>query len=252
MKQHKVMAIDFNHSAPGEYFESEEKFKQNCMDTVQGILKQRIEFTTNESGEITEGSLPPLPMFINVLFEDHSYAATLLFPETDTDKKYLMTGVKKMLFNYNKGKKIKGVFMIIEAWLAEIDTDQMKKDNPFAKEMSDEQLERRISREWKENKFQKQTKIICEYQIPVMIENKQHTKIDTSVYSLFEHKILMPDLKLTTKMNKEDMLNAERRRQPWFCLFTAYEEERHISENDILNFNIFTAAEFLKKLNKLM
>lgn len=253
---HKVMAIDFQHSNPGEYYDSEEKFKQACMDQVQNILKQRIEFGKDpKTGATTEDELPTLPMFVNVLFENGSYAATFLFPESDTDKMYLLTGVKKMLAGYHKTKKIKSIFLIIEAWMGEIDTKQMKQDNPFAKEMTEEQLQRRIHREWKENKIKKSTKIVCEYQIPVIIEDKQHTKVDTTVYNLFEHVILMPDETITLKMNSDhnDILAAERRRKPWFNLFTEYTiDETAVADKDVLNFNIYTAAEFLKQLNKLM
>ena len=95
MKQHKVMSIDFKHSNPGVVFASEEEFKQDCIASLQDLLKRRIEFMGDV--EITEENLPPLPMFVNVYFENGSYAATLLHPESDTDKQYLLTGVKKML-----------------------------------------------------------------------------------------------------------------------------------------------------------
>lgn len=255
MKKKQVMAIEFNHSKEGLKL-TEEEFKADCLQGLEFILKSRENFYKQQGqsiADLEEKDVMPLPTIVGILFEDGSYANTLLYPESDQEKEALLTGAKRMMAKYNISKKIKAVALMMEAFMASMDLNEYRKAHPITKEMSDDQLTRRINREWSEGKVNKITRVIFEYQTPVIENNKQQTWIETRIYSLFEHRVLQLDDKLTEAMNEGTQMDTKQKRKPWFSFFTDLGSTNDmLGDNGVLNLNIGTAVAFLKTLNKLM
>ncbi len=257
----KVLAIEFQHTAEGFKYESIEDFEEDAILALKDVLDGRMEMFKDKLDELDEegdSMFPTLPMTVYLLFEDYSGASTLLWPQNSTEKEYLMNGVKGMMEKYNKSKKIIAGMLVIEAWFTEIDLKQRKKDNPFFKELTDEQISMRASREFQQNEVPKTTKIILELQTPAIASTgAQYTKVKTKVFDLFEHKILIPDDKTTAKLNEVEVPDKDTPgRADHFCMFTPIPEKKKSQYAEdgagVLNFNFVTATKYLQNINKYL
>lgn len=238
----RMDALEFIQTPEDFKYDSEEAFKKDHDEFLTYILDKRYQ---NYGGQ--DGSLPPLPIIINLLFEDMSGAQTLIFPEDRKHKEVMMNGVKDMIARYNSKKKIVCAILTMEAWMSKIDT--LKENMPFKNELTEDQIRRKVDKKFRNNEVEKHTKIIRHYQYPVLDENNNlSTKQEVTVYDLFEDRILIDDLDTTQVLNSP---NDKSNINSIMLLFDPIQGER-ADGPAFANYSIKSSIQYLQTLNSLL
>jgi len=237
----RLAALEFKQTPDDFKYESVEDFKEKTQGFLEYLLKSRKE----NYGDAEE--LPTMPIIVSAVFEDMSGVETMIFPQSREEKNVSLEGIKQMIQKYHAKKKILCVIMSIEAWFSKVDTTE---NIPFRKELTDEQLDRKVELKFKNNEVEKLTKIIVDYQTPdVTAEGTLTTKSELVVYDLFQDFLLVLDEENTTTLNSEE-ISPRSKRNPAMRMFDPLQENiSPVKVESLSNFSVPSALKYLQAVH---
>lgn len=231
-------SIEFMKSPEGFRYLDLDDFKSKLTEEIQELLKGRKDLAEKKNISVDEITLP---ISVAILFDDFTAIKCAFSAKNKREKLLGLQAVKRVVHSPDHKGRVTHVLVIMEAWMGSF---QMSEEDKA--KYTDEELQRRYTRQFDEGKIEKVSTVIFTLASPATKEvngkTVAATKSEVTIYKLLEDTFLTHH---TTNVEAPEQM--ELTVSPHLLFFNDLNDEEK-EQNKQHGFKIFNALDAIAEV----